>query len=80
MRNVKTEKFKREFDKSPKLIHDEPKMPNYIVKSRSNSILDQLSHRRAERIYFSSGVADLAAEQAGAYLGMVFMGCMPGTL
>ena len=38
------------------LIPDEPKMPNYVTASGSNSILDQLSHPRARGIYQSDGV------------------------
>ena len=33
------------------LISDEPKMPNYVTASGSNSILDQLTHLRAQGIY-----------------------------
>ena len=45
---VKTEKFKFELDKFLELITDQPKMPHYVTATRSNSILDQLSHRRAQ--------------------------------
>ena len=61
--SVKTENFKFELDKFLQLIPDEPKMPNYVTAARSNSILDQLAHRRAQGIYNSGGVSDLAAEQ-----------------
>ena len=43
--SVKTERFKFELDKFLGLIPDDPKMPNYVIVARSNSILDQLSHR-----------------------------------
>ena len=42
---------KFELDKFLELIPDEPKMPNYVTASGSNSILDQLTHLRAQRIY-----------------------------
>ena len=32
-------------------IPDQPKMPNYVTASGSNSILDQLTHLRAQGIY-----------------------------
>ena len=41
---VKTEKFKFELDKFLDTIPDQPKMPNYVTTSGSNSILDQLTH------------------------------------
>ena len=56
--SVKTEKFKFEFDRFLELITDEPKMPNYVTVSESNSILDQLTHLRAQGIYQSGGVPD----------------------
>ena len=40
--SVKTEKFKFELDKFLETIPDQPKMPNYVTASGSNSILDQL--------------------------------------
>ena len=46
------------------LIPDKPKMPNYVTASRSNSILDQLTHLRAHGIYQSGGVPDSAMEQS----------------
>ena len=49
--SVKTEKFKLEHDKFLELIPDEPKMPNYVTAAGSNSILDQLTHLRAQGIY-----------------------------
>ena len=61
---VKTEKFKFELDKFLELIHDEPKLPNYDTTSGSNSILDQLTHLRAQGIYRSGGVPDSAMEQS----------------
>ena len=51
--SVKTEKFKSELDKFLELIPDEPKMPNYVTASGSNSILDKLTHLRAQGIYQS---------------------------
>ena len=54
--NVKTVKFKIELDKFLKTIPDQPKMLNYVTASGSNSILDQLTHLRAQRIYHSGGV------------------------
>ena len=61
--SVKTEKFKLELDKFLKLIPDEPKMSNYVIAARSNSILDQLSHQRAQGIYNGGGFADSAADK-----------------
>ena len=61
---VEIAKSKFKLDKFLELIPDEPKMPNYVTAARSNSILDQLAHRRAQGIYDSGGVSDLAAEQA----------------
>ena len=43
IQSVKTEKFKFEFDKFLELIPDQPKMPNYVIASGSNTILDQLA-------------------------------------
>ena len=40
-----------------------PDDPNYDTAAKSNSILHQLSHRRAQRIYNSDGACS-AAEQA----------------
>ena len=50
-RSSQTDKFKFNLDKFQELIYDEPKMPNYDTLARSNSILDQLSHRRAPGIF-----------------------------
>ena len=61
---VKTEKFKFELDKFLELIPEEPKMPNYVAASGSNSILDQLTHLKAQGIYRSGGVPDSAMEQS----------------
>ena len=62
--SVNTEKFKFELDKFLELIPDQPKMPNYVTASGSNSILDQLAHLRAQGIYQSGGVPDSAIEQS----------------
>ena len=62
--SVKTEKFKFELDKFLELIPDYPRMPNYATAVRTNSILDQISHRRAQGIYNSSEVSDSVAEHA----------------
>ena len=62
--SVKTEKFKFELDKFLELIPDEPKIPNYVASSGSNSILDQLTHQRAQLIYRSGGVLDSAMEHS----------------
>ena len=62
--SVKTQKFKFELDKFLELIPDEPKMPNYVTASGSNSILDQLTHLRAQGIYRNGGVPDSAMEQS----------------
>ena len=51
--SVRTEKFKFELDKFLELIPDQPKMPNYVPALGSNSILDQLTHLRAQGIYQS---------------------------
>ena len=61
--SVKTKQFKFELDKFLGLIPDEPKMPNCVTTAGSNSILDQLSHRRAEGIYNSGEVSDMAASK-----------------
>ena len=62
--SVKTEKFKFELDKFLDTIPDQPKMPNYVTASGSNSILDQLTHLRAQGIYHNGGVPDSAMEQS----------------
>ena len=46
--SVKTEKFKFELDKFLDTIPDQPKMLNYVTASGSNSILNQLTHLRAQ--------------------------------
>ena len=46
------------------LIPDQPKMPNYVTTSGSNSILDQLTHLRSQGMYRSGGVHDSAMEQS----------------
>ena len=58
--SVKTEKFKFELEKFLDTIPDQPKMPNHVTASGSNSILDQLTHLRAQGIYHNSGVLDSA--------------------
>ena len=58
--SVKTEKLKYKLDKFLELIPDQPKMPNYVTASGSNSILEQLTHLRAQGIYQSGGVHDSA--------------------
>ena len=63
-RKCKTEKFKFELDKFLDTVPDQPKMPNYVTASGSNSILDQLTHFRAQGIYNSGGVPDSAIEQS----------------
>ena len=62
--SVKTEKFKFQLDKFLDTIPDQPKMPNYVIASGRNSILDQLTHLRAQGIYHSGGVPDSAIEQS----------------
>ena len=62
--SVKTEKFKFELDKFLELISDEQKIPNYVTASGSNSILNKLTHLRAQGIYQSGGVPDSAMEQS----------------
>ena len=62
--SVKTEKFKFELDKFLDTIPDHPKMPNCVTTSGSNSILDQLTHLRAQGIYHNGGVHDSAMEQS----------------
>ena len=64
LRKCKTEQFKFELDKFLELIPDEPKMPNYVTASGSNSILDQFIHLRAQGIYQCGGVPDSAMEQS----------------
>ena len=61
--SVKTEKLKFELDKFLELIPDEPKTPNYVTASGSNSILAQLTHLRAQEMYQSGGVSNSATEQ-----------------
>ena len=62
--SVKAGKFKFEVDKFLDLIPDEPKILNYVTASGSNSILDQLTHLRAQGIYQSGGVPDSAMKQS----------------
>ena len=62
--SVKIEKFKFELDKFLDTIPDQPKMPNYVTASGSNSILDQLTHLRAQGIYHNGGVPDSAMKQS----------------
>ena len=62
--SVETEKFKFELDKFLELIPDEPKMPNYVTASGSNSILNQLTHLRAQGIHHNGEVPDSATEQS----------------
>ena len=62
--SVNTEKFKFELNKFLELIPDQPKMPNYVSALGSNSILDQLTHLRAQGIYQSGGVPESAMEQS----------------
>ena len=62
--SVKTERFKFELDKFLELIPDEPKIPNYVTAPLSNSILDQLTHLRAQGIYRSGGVSNSAMEES----------------
>ena len=64
IKSVKTEKLKFELDKFLDTIPDQPKMPNYLTASGSNSILDQLTHLRDQGIYHSGGVPDSAMEQS----------------
>ena len=61
--SVKTEKFKFELDKFLEFIPDELKMSKYVTAARSNSILDQQSHLRAQGIYQGGGVPDSTTEQ-----------------
>ena len=61
--SVKTENFKFEL-KDLELIPNQPKMPNYVTASGSNSILDQLTHLMAQGFYQSGGVPDSATEQS----------------
>ena len=62
--SVKTEKFKFELEKFLDTIPDQPIMSNHVTTSGSNSILDQLTHLRAQGIYHSGGVPDSAMEQS----------------
>ena len=62
--SVKTEKFKFELNKFLELIPDYPKMPSYVTASGSNSILDQLTHLKAQGIYQIGRVPDTAMEQS----------------
>ena len=61
---VKTEKVKLELHKFLELIPDEPKMANYVTAAGSKSILDQLTHLRAQGIYEGGGDPDSATEQS----------------
>ena len=65
--SVKTEKFKFKLDKFLALIPDEPKLPDYVTAPGSNSILDQLTHLRAQGIYRSGGVPDSAMERLSCF-------------
>ena len=62
--SIKTEKFKFEIYKFLNTIPDQTKMHNYVTKSGSNGILDQLTHLRAQGIYHSGGVPNSAMEQS----------------
>ena len=62
--SVTAEKIKFELDKFLDTIPDQPKMPNYVTASGSNSILDQLTHLRAQEIHHNGGVPDSAMEQS----------------
>ena len=61
--SVETKKFKFELDKFLKLIPVEPKMSNNVTAAQSKSILDQLTHLRAQEIYQSGGDPNSATEQ-----------------
>ena len=56
--SVIIKKFKFALDKFLEFIPDQPKMPNYVTASGSNSILDKLTHLTAHGIYQSGGVPD----------------------
>ena len=58
--SVKTEKFKFELDKFLELIPGNPKCPTICNRIRKHSILDQLTHLRAQLIYKRGGVLDSA--------------------
>ena len=62
--SVKIEKLKFDLDKFLGTIPDQPEMPKYVTASGSNSILDQLTHLRAQGIYHSGGVPGSAMEQS----------------
>ena len=62
--SIKTEKFIFDLDMFLELIPDQPKMPDYITASGSNSILGQLTYLRAQGIYQSGGVPDSSMEQS----------------
>ena len=47
---------------------DEPKMPNYVTASGSNSIVDQITHLRAKGIYQSGGAVTRSSIYHGAVL------------
>ena len=51
-------------DKFLELIPDEPNMTNYVTAAGHNSILDQLTHLRAQGIYKGDGVPDSVTEQS----------------
>ena len=61
--SVKTEKFKFELDKFSRLFLISQKCPT-MSPHQEASILDQLTHLRAQRIYHSGGVPDSAMEQS----------------
>ena len=61
---LQTEIFKFELDKFLDTIPDQPKMPNYVTASGSNSILDLPTHQWAQGIYHNGGVPDSAMEQS----------------
>ena len=61
--SVKTAQSKIEINKFLELIPDKTKMSNNVTAARTNSILDQLSDRRAQGICQGGGIPDSAMEQ-----------------
>ena len=65
-RSVRTEKFKFERDKFLEHIPDDPNDQHMSPHTEATcSILDQMTHLRAQGIYQSGGVLDSATKQSG---------------
>ena len=63
LRDIEVLKLKK-LGKFLELIPDQPKTPNHVTASGSNSILDQLTHLWAEGIFRSGGVPESTMEKS----------------